>query len=98
MKTVAFIVGGLLGKLLDPVSLVLCFILLVIKREKWMIGVSAIAAAIASETVITLMLFTRTWGEGLVLGFIASLIHSVLAYWVVGKFRKKPVSTSDSHS
>ena len=82
------LIATLIAKLLDPVSIVICMVLLLIKREKWMIGVATIVAAVVVETALTKLQYSRTWGQELFVGLVASLMHATLAYLVIRKFAK----------
>ena len=62
-------------------------------REKWIIPIAAIAGAVASETILTSMQYTRVWGQGLPAHLVASLFYAVLFYLVVNRFRKNRESS-----
>lgn len=96
MNNLAVILGTVVGKLLDPVSFIVALVVTTFSREKWIIVVAAICAAIVTETVLTSMQVTRSWGQGIVPGIIASFLHAAFSFWVVGRFRK-PKSQSDSN-
>lgn len=80
--------GVLLGKFLDPVNFIVVLIITTFSREKWIIVVAAICAAVFTETVLTLMQQTRPWGYGIISGIIVSLLQAVLSFRLVGRFRK----------
>ena len=85
----AFILGTLAAKLLDPASIVIVLFVILCSKQKWIIPVAGVIAAIIVETILTSMQVTRSWGQGLFFGLSASLIHAVLIYWMVSQFRKK---------
>ncbi len=82
------IVAMLLAKILDPVSFIVVLVVSLFSRKKWIIPVAAIIGAIVTETILTFTQITRTWGQGIILGVLASGIHAVLSYWLIGKFKK----------
>lgn len=83
-------------KTLDPVSFVIAFIVVLFGRKKSIILISAVIAALATETILTTLQLSRPWGLGLIPGFIAALIQAGLSYWIVGLFRKKKAVASPS--
>jgi len=78
----------LLVKMLDPVSFIVVLMVSIFSREKWIIPVAAIIGAIVTETVLTSTQITRTWGQGIIFGVLASGVHAVLIYWLIGKLIK----------
>ena len=92
------IIAMLLAKFLDPISFIVVLFISFITREKWIIPVAAIAGALVTETVLTSTQITRTWGQGLPIGIIASGLHAVLCYWLIGKFKKKNTVKIDEDS
>ena len=96
MNSLAVILGTVVGKLLDPLSFVVALIVTAFSREKWIIVVAALCAALITETVITSMQVSRSWGQGIMPGIIASLLHAVFSFWLVGRFRKPKVNISNN--
>jgi len=82
------IIAILLVKMLDPVSFIVVLMVSTFSREKWIIPVAAIIGAIVTETVLTSTQNLRIWGEGIIFGVLASGVHAVLSYWLIGKFKK----------
>lgn len=76
-------------KVLDPISFGLAFLIILFSRNKAIILVSASITAVVIETLLTSSQYTRSWGQGIVPGFIAALIQAGVSYWIVGLFRKK---------
>ena len=89
------IIAMLLAKFLDPIGFIVVLVISFITRDKWIIPVAAIAGALIIETVLTSIQITRTWGQGLPIGIIASGLHVVLCYWLIGKFKKKDTVKTD---
>lgn len=88
MNSLAVLLGTIVGKLLDPVSFIVVLIFTLCSKQKYIIFIAALFGAIITESVLTSMQVTRSWGQGIVPGFIASLLHAAFLFWVVGKFRK----------
>jgi nucleoside permease NupC len=84
MGTLALI----LASLIDPIRFAITLAVTLFSRQKWIIPVSAIVSAIASETLLTSIQMSRTWGEGILPGVIASGIQALLCFWAVAKFRR----------
>lgn len=78
----------LIAKLLDPVSFVVVLVVTFFSREKWIIPIAAVVGAVAAETVLTAAQITRSWGEGIIFSLIASGVHAVICYRLVGIKRK----------
>lgn len=78
----------LVVKVLDPVSFAIVFTLSFISRQKWIIPAAAVVGAFVSETLLTVTQYTRTWGQGIIIGLLASGIHAVVSYWLVGKIKE----------
>jgi len=91
-----WVIGAIIGRLLDPVSFIIVLVISTFSRKKWVILVAAITGAVVTETILTSSQFTRTWGEGLVYGFIASGLHALICYWVIGKFKKLKTKKENS--
>ena len=79
-------------KLLDPVSFVLCLILtLFLVRELnsyILISVVSVVVAIAIETMLDAIQYTRVWGEGIIAGLIASIVHTFLSIKIYNASKK----------
>ena len=89
-------VAMLLAKILDPVSFIVVLVVSLFSRKKWIIPVAVIIGAIVTETILTSTQITRTWGQGIILGVLASGVHAVLSYWLIGNFKKSQASKSES--
>jgi hypothetical protein len=89
MNGFAVFLGATLAKLLDPLAFIIAIIVTTFSRNKIIIPVAAIFAALLSELFITSM-NSRSFGENSMIfyGFIASMIHASLAFYLIGKFRK----------
>jgi hypothetical protein len=65
-----------LAKLLDPVGFVVALIVVMFSRKKWIILLAAVLAALVVETMLSSIQHTRTWGQGLPIGFLVGLVHA----------------------
>lgn len=72
----------------DPIRLVITLAVSLCSRQKWIIPVAAMVSAIVIETLLTSMDITRTWGEGILLGMVASGIQALMCYGAVGEFQR----------
>ncbi|MFK5894349.1 MAG: hypothetical protein QM504_14095 [Pseudomonadota bacterium] len=86
-----YIIGSIAGKLLDPIGFFIVLFISFLSRKKWIIPIAAIIAAVATETLLTSSQYTRIWGEGIVYGLIASGLHALICYWIIGAFKKKKI-------
>ena len=98
MNSLAALLGTTVGKLLDPVSFIVVLIVTLCSKQKHIIIVAALVAAIITESVLTSMQATRSWGQGIAPGFLASLLHAVFLFWVVSKFRKNDPVQAETDS
>ena len=95
----AVLTGVLLAMLLDPVRLVLTLGVVLFSRKIWIIPIAAICSAVVVETMLTSSQMTRDWGEGIVIGFLASLIQASLIFLVrKGLSKKKAVPEPEGSS
>lgn len=83
-------------KVLDPVALLVSFVLIgtMFKFGKKAIPITALLVAVAGETFLTKISYTRTWGESLIPGIIAGAIQALVAYWIVARLRRPKAKTS----
>ena len=81
-------------KILDPISFVLAFVIVLFGSKRSIILISATVTAVAVETFLTSSQITRTWGQSIIPGFLASLIHAGVSFWIVGMAREKKAKTS----
>lgn len=77
----------LLVKILDPISFLIClFVAIKFKQiEKSKLLVASIAVALLIEGFLSISQGTRVFGEGLIAGIPASMIHMLLAYFFANK-------------
>lgn len=77
------------AKFVDPIALFSAFVVMLLSPRDWrFIPLAAVISAIIGETVLTMIQYTRTWGEGILLAIIVGIVHACLSYWVIGKFKK----------
>jgi len=89
VSVLPIILGMSVGKLLDPVSLIIALIVTFFSRSKWIIILAALVAALGSETIISVVdPSNRSWGRGIVPGLIASLLHAGISFWLLSRLRK----------
>lgn len=81
-------IATVIAKLLDPISFIVILVISFFSRSKWIIPASAVTGAIVTETILASNQYTRAWGSGLGHGLVASGIHALICYWLVGKFKK----------
>ena len=92
-----------LAALLDPIRLVIALLVVLFSRQKWIILVAAAISALAIETLLSSTQHTRTWGQGLPVGSIASLVHASLVFLIRARITAKkqtalpPASESDPY-
>lgn len=79
----------LIAKLLDPISFITVFVVSLFTRKKLIIPTSALLGAIAIETFLTFTQYSRNWGQGFPVGIVASSLHAVQCYWIIGKLKEK---------
>lgn len=79
----------LLASLLSPVRLIITLVVVLLSKRKWIIPVAAATSAVAVETLLTAQQETRDWGEGIVVGLLASLIYASVIYWIRGRVIRK---------
>jgi hypothetical protein len=72
---------------LDPVRALITFACSFLSRKAYGVLIAAAASAIVCETVLTMAHVSRFWGQGIVAGFIASLLQAVALYWAVKAMR-----------
>lgn len=82
MDMLLYAIAALLASLLSPIRLVITLFFVLLTKRKWIVPVAAVISAIAVESLLTASQYTRVWGEGLVIGLMASLIHAYAIYWV----------------
>ena len=82
----------IIAKLLDPVSVIITVIVVLFSRSAWIVPVAAIVAALSVESMLVSTQFSRNFGDGIVLGLVASMIHATIAFKIVNKIRKGKVS------
>ena len=79
-----YLAAVLTASLLSPVRLIVTLLIVLLSKRGWIIPVAAVTSAAVVETLLTTLQMTRVWGDGLVVGLAASLIHASLIYWIRG--------------
>ena len=74
---------------LDPVRALITFASSFLSRKAYGVLIAAAASAIVCETVLTIAHVSRYWGQGIVAGFIASLLQAAVLYWAVKALRMR---------
>ena len=67
---------------LDPIRVLITLIFLVFARRPWMVFVAAGLSTVICETLLVALQTAWVWGEGLAVGGIASLLQSVIFFWM----------------
>ena len=67
---------------LDPVRVFITLVFLLFARRPSMMFVAAALSTVVCETLLTALQTTWVWGEGLVVGGIASLLQADLLFWM----------------
>jgi hypothetical protein len=67
---------------LDPIRVFITVLFLVFARRPWMVFVAAGLSTVICETLLVALQTTWVWGEGLAVGGIASLVQSVILFWM----------------
>jgi hypothetical protein len=75
---------------LDPVRALITFGCTFLSR-KHAVLIAALASSIVCETILTAAQGWRYWGQGILAGFIASLLQSVLLVYAVKVVRRHRV-------
>lgn len=79
----------ILVALLDPVRALITFAFSFLSRRSYGVLIAAAASAIVCETVLTIAHVSPYWGQGIVAGFIASLLQAAVLYWAVKAMRMR---------
>lgn len=83
-------------KLLDPIAFLVIILLNLITREKWIIPVSAIIVAVLYEFLLGMIgSKSHTFGTSLLPGIIASTIHALIAYKIVGWYKSRKTKSQE---
>ena len=67
---------------LDPIRVFITLVFLLFARSRWMVFVAAALSTVVCETLLMALQTTWVWGEGLVVGGVASLLQSVVLFWM----------------
>lgn len=92
-RAMEILAATLVVSFLDPIRALIVFGLLFASRKAWAILFAAVVSAVATETVLTMVLVTRTWGSGLAVSFIASLLQAAVLSPLVGVIRRRRIPT-----
>ena len=81
-------------KLLDPIGFVIVLLVSLVSRQRWIIPVAAVSGALIAETLLTVTQYTRSWGQGIATGVVASTLQALACFVVLGLFRKTSKSVN----
>jgi len=100
MSFFIFYLFKLIAALTDPVKFLIILPLIIMWTKKgwsrWkMIAVATLIGGLASELLLTWLQGTRTFGQGLDVHLIASLIISCLSIWLAERFFVKKEEGTD---
>ena len=87
-------IAVLVAKLVDPIGFGIALVVVLLSRQKWIIFVAAAVSAIAVETLLSSTQYTRTWYQGLPVGFIAGLIHASLVFFIRARITRRKEQTT----
>jgi hypothetical protein len=79
---------------LDPIRALITFACSFISRKAYGPLLAAAASAIICETILTGAHVWRYWGQGIVAGFIASVLQAAVLYLAVSAMRRRRVSSA----
>lgn len=68
--------------LLDPIRLLFSYIGARSSTSKWHLILSSLIGAILAEWLLTTTQITRVFGEGIVMGWIGSLLQTFIIFYV----------------
>lgn len=91
MHDLVIILAGMTAALLDPIKwLIILVISISLLEKKWAVWkiviITTLTGAIVSETILTTMQVTRTFGQGVILHLLASFILSFAGIWLARKY------------
>lgn len=66
----------------DPIRFVIVLVIVLFSKKKWIVIVAAALAAVTVETILYSTQISRTWGEGLPIGFLASLVVATIVFTI----------------
>jgi hypothetical protein len=67
---------------LDPIRVLITLAFLLLARNHWRVFIAAALSAVVCETLLMTLQTTWVWGEGLVVGGIASLLQALILFWL----------------
>jgi hypothetical protein len=76
---------------LDPIRALITFACSFLSRRAYGVLIAATVSAIICETILTGAHVLRYWGQGIVAGFIASLLQAAVLYFAVKALRRRRV-------
>jgi hypothetical protein len=77
-----YFVAMLLASFLDPVRVGIVALIVWLWRSPWGVVAAIVVSAVAVESLLTAVQFTRVWGEGIVPGVLVSVIQAGLICWL----------------
>jgi hypothetical protein len=89
-------IATFIARLLDPISFIVVLFFSLFSRNKWLIPVIAILGATVTESLLTSTQVTRSWGQGIILGLIASGVHAVICHCLIQSFNKRKLEISEN--
>lgn len=89
------LVAYLIATLLDPFRLILSFLGTWLSSKKWHLIVSSLIGAFLLEISLTCIQETRVFGEGLLKGWLASLLQVFLIFCILKKVKGRQIENTD---
>jgi ABC-type thiamin/hydroxymethylpyrimidine transport system permease subunit len=82
-----YVMGSFLGHFLDPLGFTIAILGSLFIRKPWQVLLVGLITASIVETILTTTQYTRTWGEGIVIGVVASSLHAAIGFAIVKAFK-----------
>ena len=81
---------GVLVKVIDPINASIAIALVFTSRKWWVILFATLVSAIVTELILTNTQYLRTFGEGFIYGFPASMSISYIVYMIRNGINRVP--------
>ena len=86
-QVTGYVIGSFLGHFLDPIGFVIAILGSVFITKWWQILLVGLITASIVETLLIMTQYTRIWGEGIIIGSVASCVHAAIGYAAVRAFK-----------
>ena len=82
-----------LAKLFDPIGAVIAMGISQLSAKRWIILVATITSAVTTETLLSVVNLTFTWGSSLIPAIVAAAVWASLGYWIRQRRKSKAAAT-----